>query len=88
MTKVKIQTSPADTFSALVGAALAETSRLKAEMRCASGTSSLPHSVVTPGKHVCQIPYTNAKYFSVESIVGLLYKHLFTAPKETYGKTT
>ena len=29
-----------------------------------------------------------AKFFFFEYIVGMFYKHVFTAPKDTYGKTT
>ena len=35
-----------------------------------------------------QIPYTMAKFFFFEYIVGLFYRHVFTAPKESYGKPT
>ena len=35
-----------------------------------------------------QIPYTMAKFFFFEKIVQLFYTHVFTAPKETYSKTT
>jgi hypothetical protein len=35
-----------------------------------------------------QIPYTMAKFFFFEYIVSLFYKNVFTAPKETYSKTT
>lgn len=38
--------------------------------------------------HAPQIPYAMAKFFFFEYIVGLFYKHVFTAPKDTYGKTT
>ena len=29
-----------------------------------------------------------AKFFFFEYIVGLFYRHVFTAPKDTYGKPT
>ena len=35
-----------------------------------------------------QIPYTMAKFFFFEKIVELFYTHVFTEPKETYGKGT
>ncbi len=35
-----------------------------------------------------QIPYTMAKFFFFEYIVGLFYTHVFTAPKDSYGKGT
>lgn len=80
MTKVKIQTSPAGTFPVPFGAALAEMSRLKAQTRYPFG------SIVPLWSR--QIPYTMAKFFFFEKIVQLFYTHVFTAPKETYGKTT
>ncbi|KAJ3569034.1 hypothetical protein NP233_g5309 [Leucocoprinus birnbaumii] len=35
-----------------------------------------------------KIPYTMAKFFFFEKIVQLFYTHVFTEPKETYGKGT
>jgi hypothetical protein len=35
-----------------------------------------------------QIPYTMAKFACFEKIVELFYGHVFTAPKESYSKTT
>ena len=35
-----------------------------------------------------QIPYTMAKFCFFESIVELFYTHVFTAPKDSYGKGT
>ncbi|KAI0699631.1 mitochondrial carrier protein [Cerioporus squamosus] len=80
MTKVKIQTSPPGTFPVPMFAALREMSKLKAETRYPFG------SLVPLWSR--QIPYTMAKFFFFEYIVGLFYKHVFTAPKDTYGKTT
>ncbi|EJF60614.1 mitochondrial carrier protein [Dichomitus squalens] len=80
MTKVKIQTSTPGTFPVPFLAALREMSRLKAETRYPFG------SLVPLWSR--QIPYTMAKFFFFEYIVGLFYTHVFTAPKETYGKVT
>ncbi|KAI0796018.1 mitochondrial carrier protein [Abortiporus biennis] len=80
MTKVKIQTSPAGTFPIPMRAALAEMSRLKADTRYPFG------SLVPLWSR--QIPYTMAKFFFFEYIVSLFYGHVFTAPKDTYGKPT
>jgi len=80
MTKVKIQTSPNGTFPIPFGAALKEMSRARAETRYPFG------SIVPLWSR--QIPYTMAKFFFFEKIVQLFYTHVFTEPKETYGKTT
>ena len=37
---------------------------------------------------MCQIPYTMAKFFFFEYIVNAFYTYVFTAPKDTYSKTT
>ena len=80
MTKVKIQTSPAGTFPTSFGPALKEMSRLKADTRYPFG------SIVPLWSR--QIPYTMAKFFFFEKIVQLFYTHVFTKPKEEYGKST
>ncbi|KAI0929705.1 hypothetical protein AcW1_007018 [Taiwanofungus camphoratus] len=80
MTKVKIQTSPAGTFPVPMMAALGEMSKLKAETRYPFG------SIVPLWSR--QIPYTMAKFFFFEYIVQMFYRHVFTAPKDTYGKPT
>ncbi|KAI0072819.1 mitochondrial carrier protein [Panus rudis PR-1116 ss-1] len=80
MTKVKIQTSPPGTFPIPMAAALREMSKLKAETRYPFG------SLVPLWSR--QIPYTMAKFFFFEYIVSLFYRHVFTAPKESYGKPT
>ncbi|KAF7770494.1 hypothetical protein Agabi119p4_6468 [Agaricus bisporus var. burnettii] len=80
MTKVKIQTSPTGTFPIPFGAALAEMSKTKASTRYPFG------SLVPLWSR--QIPYTMAKFFFFEKIVQLFYTHVFTEPKESYGKTT
>jgi solute carrier family 25 phosphate transporter 3 len=80
MTKVKIQTSATGTFPTSFGPALAQMSKMKAETRYPFG------SVVPLWSR--QIPYTMAKFFCFEKIVQMFYTHVFTAPKDTYGKGT
>jgi len=80
MTKVKIQTSSTGTFPIPFAAALKEMSRTKAETRYPFG------SLVPLWSR--QIPYTMAKFFFFEKIVQLFYTHVFTNPKDTYGKGT
>lgn len=80
MTKVKIQTSPTGTFPTAFGAALSKMSATKIETRFPFG------SLVPLWSR--QIPYTMAKFFFFEKIVQVFYTHVFTAPKETYGKGT
>ncbi|KZT07412.1 mitochondrial carrier protein [Laetiporus sulphureus 93-53] len=80
MTKVKIQTSPAGTFPVPMFTALREMSRLKADTRYPFG------SIVPLWSR--QIPYTMAKFFFFEYIVQQFYRHVLTAPKETYSKLT
>jgi solute carrier family 25 phosphate transporter 3 len=80
MLKVKIQTSPTGTFPIPFGAAWSEMSRTKVETRFPFG------SIVPLWSR--QIPYTMAKFFFFEKIVQLFYTHVFTAPKDTYSKTT
>ncbi|KAI0083735.1 mitochondrial carrier protein [Irpex rosettiformis] len=80
MTKVKIQTSPSGTFPIPFGAALSQ-------MRLTAAETRFPFGSIGP-LWSRQIPYTMAKFFFFEYIVGLFYKNVFTAPKETYGKPT
>ncbi|KAI0073151.1 mitochondrial carrier protein [Panus rudis PR-1116 ss-1] len=80
MTKVKVQTSPSGTFPVRMGAALAEMAKRRAETRFPFG------SLVPLWSR--QIPYTMAKFFCYEYIVSLFYRHVFTAPKETYSEFT
>ncbi|KAJ7115821.1 mitochondrial carrier domain-containing protein [Mycena epipterygia] len=79
MTKVKIQTSQNGTFPTGFGAALTQ-------MR-ANPETRFPFGSLVP-LWSRQIPYTMAKFFFFEKIVQLFYTHVFTAPKETYSKTT
>ena len=104
MTKVKIQTSPKGTFPIPMFAALSEMGRLRVETRYPFGSlvplwsrqvrplcSFLP-SLRKPQLILrirsTQIPYTMAKFFFFEYVVGLFYRHVFTAPKESYSKVT
>ena len=96
MTMVKIQTSPAGTFPIRVGTALPEMSILKATRSAPSSPSSCARYIptsVTSALPACtalaQFPYaeTIARFFFFKYIVGLFYKHVFTTPKETPGKT-
>jgi solute carrier family 25 phosphate transporter 3 len=80
MTKVKIQTSASGTFPIAFGAALKAMKAQKAETRYPFG------SLVPLWSR--QIPYTMAKFYFFEKIVQLFYTHVFTKPKETYGKGT
>jgi len=80
MVKVKVQTSPAGTFPLQLGAAVAAMQARKAETRFPFG------SVVPLWSR--QIPYTMAKFYFFEKTVEMFYDHVFTAPKETYGKPT
>ncbi|KAJ7115823.1 mitochondrial carrier protein [Mycena epipterygia] len=79
MTKVKIQTSQNGTFPTGFGAALTQ-------MR-ANPETRFPFGSLVP-LWSRQIPYTMAKFAFYEKIVQLFYTHVFTAPKETYSKTT
>ncbi|KAF6761570.1 mitochondrial carrier protein [Ephemerocybe angulata] len=80
MTKVKIQTSANGTFPTAFGAALKQMSATKIETRYPFG------SLVPLWSR--QIPYTMAKFFFFEKIVQVFYTKVFTAPKESYSKTT
>ena len=80
MVKVKIQTSPTGSFPTAFGAAWKEMALKSAETRFPFG------SLVPLWSR--QIPYTMAKFFFFEKIVQLFYTHVFTQPKDTYGKGT
>ncbi|RDB23626.1 Mitochondrial phosphate carrier protein 3, mitochondrial [Hypsizygus marmoreus] len=80
MTKVKIQTSQNGSFPTAFGAAIREMQRTKLETRFPFG------SIVPLWSR--QIPYTMAKFFFFEKIVQLFYTHVFTEPKNSYGKGT
>ncbi|KAI8920718.1 mitochondrial carrier domain-containing protein [Entophlyctis helioformis] len=80
MVKVKVQTSVPGTFPTAFFPALKEISRNSAETKFPFG------SLVPLWSR--QIPYTVAKFFFFEKIVSLFYTHVFTAPKESYAKST
>lgn len=80
MVKVKVQTSPAGTFPVAFGPALGAMMKNSKETR-------FPFGSVTP-LWSRQIPYTMAKFYFFEKVVELFYTHVFTAPKETYDKST
>jgi len=80
MVKVKVQTSPAGTFPVEFGPAVAA-------MKARSVETRFPFGSVVP-LWSRQIPYTMAKFYFFEKTVELFYDHVFTAPKETYSKTT
>eukprot|EP00697_Spironema_sp_BW2_P013138 gnl/Spiro4/3029_TR1492_c0_g1_i1.p1 gnl/Spiro4/3029_TR1492_c0_g1~~gnl/Spiro4/3029_TR1492_c0_g1_i1.p1 ORF type:complete len:335 (+),score=80.44 gnl/Spiro4/3029_TR1492_c0_g1_i1:38-1006(+) len=78
MVKVKVQTSPAGTFPAEFGPALAAMQARKQELRFPFGSLK-----ALWGR---QIPYTVAKFFFFEKTVEAFYTHVFTLPKEQYSK--
>lgn len=80
MVKVKVQTSPKGTFPTSLVPAFKEMNLRKAETR-------FPFGSVTP-LWSRQIPYTMAKFYFFEKTVEMFYTYVFTAPKESYSKTT
>jgi solute carrier family 25 phosphate transporter 3 len=80
MVKVKVQTSVPGTFPTAFGPALSKMNELKAETRFPFG------SLVPLWSR--QIPYTMAKFFFFEKVVEAFYTKVFTAPKDSYGKST
>jgi solute carrier family 25 phosphate transporter 3 len=81
MVKVKVQTSPHGTFPTSLGAATAKMSAMSAETRFPFG------SLVPLWSR--QIPYTMAKFFFFEKVVGLFYGHVFNdKPRGEYTKAT
>jgi solute carrier family 25 phosphate transporter 3 len=75
--KVRVQTSAVGTFPTNFGQALAK-------IRAEEGTAGL-YKGLGPlwGR---QVPYTVAKFVFFERTVEAFYKHIFTKPKESYGK--
>ena len=53
----------------------------------ADPTSKFPFGSLVP-LWSRQIPYTMAKFFFFEKVVEMFYKNVFTAPKESYPKST
>jgi len=80
MVKVKVQTSKPGTWPTAFGPAVSKMLENRAE-------TGFPFRSLVP-LWSRQIPYTVAKFFFFEKIVQLFYTHVFTAPKETYGKPT
>ncbi|CAK4417212.1 unnamed protein product [Aphanomyces euteiches] len=80
MVKVKVQTSPPGTFPVELGPAVAA---MKANVK----ETRYPFGSLTP-LWSRQIPYTMAKFFFFESIVEAFYTNVFTAPKDSYPKST
>ncbi|KAJ3061957.1 Cu/Pi carrier [Quaeritorhiza haematococci] len=80
MTKVKVQTSPAGTWPVAFGPAVRQMSARRAE-------TGFPFKSLVP-LWSRQIPYTMAKFYFFEKAVQLFYTHVFTAPKDTYTKST
>jgi solute carrier family 25 phosphate transporter 3 len=80
MVKVKVQTSPPGTFPTAFGAAISEMGARRAETRFPFG------SLVPLWSR--QIPYTMAKFYFFEKTVEMFYTYVFTAPKNSYNKTT
>jgi len=78
MVKVKVQTAQAGTWPTAFFPAAGKMIAERAETRYPFG-SLIP-------LWTRQIPYTVAKFFFFEKIVQLFYTHVFTRPKDTYGK--
>jgi len=79
MTKVKIQTSVPGTFPTALSPALAAMK--------ANPDFKYPFGSLVP-LWSRQIPYTIAKFYFFEKVVQLFYTKVFTAPKESYAKST
>jgi len=80
MVKVKVQTAPKGTFPTSLSGATSFMYQNRVDTRWPTG------SLVPLWSR--QIPYTMAKFYFFELVVGLFYKHLLTAPKDTYSKPT
>lgn len=80
MVKVKVQTSPKGTFPVNFFEALAA-------MNADKANTKFPFGSLVP-LWSRQIPYTMAKFFFFEKVVEAFYTHVFTAPKESYSKST
>jgi len=80
MVKVKVQTSPAGTFPTSLMPAITA-------MKANAHETRFPFGSVGP-LWSRQIPYTMAKFFFFEKVVEAFYTHVFTNPKDTYGKST
>ncbi|KAK9695183.1 Cu/Pi carrier [Basidiobolus ranarum] len=80
MTKVKVQTSVSGTFPTAFGAALKQMANNRVETRFPFGSLGPLWSR--------QIPYNVSKFFFFEKIAQGFYTYVFTAPKDSYSKTT
>ena len=80
MVKVKVQTSPPNTFPTSFIPAWTEMSLRSAETRFPFG------SLVPLWSR--QIPYTMVNFYTFESIIEMFYTHVFTKPKDSYEKST
>ncbi|KAF8822971.1 putative phosphate carrier [Cardiosporidium cionae] len=80
MVKVKMQTSPAGTWprNFLPATKLMHANRAETQF---------PMGSIAP-LWTRQIPYTMAKFFFFERTVQLFYDHIFTAPKDSYNRST
>jgi len=80
MLKVKMQISPTGTFPTKFLPSLKSITQNSKETR-------FPYGSILPlwGR---QIPYTMAKFFSFESLIDQFYSKVFTAPKNSYPKST
>jgi len=80
MVKVKVQTSPAGTWPIGFAAATQKMWANRAE------TGYPTRSIIPLWSR--QIPYTMAKFYFFEKVVESFYTHVFTAPRDTYSKST
>jgi len=80
MVKVKIQTSPTGVFPTAFLPAYSYMVNNRAQ-------TSFPFGSLGP-LWARQIPYTMAKFFFFEKVVNYFYTYVFTAPKDTYSKST
>eukprot|EP00056_Hartaetosiga_gracilis_P019317 m.13687 g.13687 ORF g.13687 m.13687 type:complete len:333 (+) comp7592_c0_seq1:175-1173(+) len=80
MVKVKVQTSPHGTWPTGLFSATSQMIAQKAETRFPFG------SLVPLWSR--QIPYTMAKFYFFEKVVGAFYDHVFTEDRNSYNKAT
>jgi len=80
MVKVKVQTSPHGTWPIGFGAATGQMWAQRSE-------TAFPFGSLVP-LWSRQIPYTVAKFVGFEFCVEQFYRHIFTNPKDSYGKAT
>eukprot|EP01068_Selenidium_serpulae_P008941 Selendium_serpulae@DN5111_c0_g1_i1.p1 len=80
MVKVKVQTAPAGSWPTGLFGATAMMHKMRADTR-------FPFGSVVP-LWFRQVPYTVAKFYFFERIVQTFYDKVFTAPKDSYSKST